>query len=168
MSLRLTQGRLNFKVAISRKAGGNAIIAGLPKNPGVVMFKIAMLLSMVCVMTACSSTGSTIDDSEFEGKLRHVVMFKFKEGTPKEKIKEIEVAFAALPGKIPAVIGYEWGTDVGVEDLDQGYTHCFLVTFKDAAGRAAYLPHPAHKEFVALLKPYLDQVHVIDYVVKSN
>ena len=35
-------------------------------------------------------------------------------------------------------------------------THCFLITFPSEEARAAYLPHPAHKEFVALLRPYLE------------
>jgi hypothetical protein len=132
------------------------------------MFKFALLLLMVFVMVGCNGTGSTMQKSDFEGKLRHCVMFKFKEGTSQAKITEIEKAFAQLPSKIPTIIGYEWGTDVGVEDLDMGYTHCFLVTFEDAKGRAVYLPHPAHKEFVALLLPNLEEVHVIDYVAKTK
>lgn len=48
----------------------------------------------------------------------------------------------------------------------QGFTRCFLVTFNDDAGRAVYLPHPAHKAFVKLLKPQLDKVLVIGYVAR--
>ena len=136
------------------------------------MSKIALLLLMVCVLVGCNGTGSTMSNVEnkvsFEGNLRHVVLFKFKESATKEKIAEIEKEFALLPSKIPTIIGYEWGTDVGVEDLSMGYTHCFLVTFENAEGRAVYLPHPAHKEFVALLMPALEEVHVIDYVVKTK
>jgi len=101
------------------------------------------------------------------GKLRHVVLFKFKEGTTDKQVKTIEKAFAALPSKIDAIDDFEWGTDVGVENLAAGFTHCFLVTFKDAKGRDAYLPHPAHKEFVTLVKPHMDKVLVIDYVAKK-
>lgn len=100
------------------------------------------------------------------GALRHVVLFKFKEGTTPEQIKTIEEAFARLPQQIPTIIGYEWGTNVSPESHDKGYTHCFLVTFADAAGRDAYLPHPAHGEFVKILRPHLDEAHVIDYVVR--
>ncbi|MFN6127640.1 MAG: Dabb family protein, partial [Planctomycetota bacterium] len=31
------------------------------------------------------------------------------------------------------------------------------------ADRKVYLPHPAHKAFVDVLKPHLDKVQVIDY-----
>lgn len=101
------------------------------------------------------------------GQLRHVVLFKFKDGTQPEQVKAIEDGFRALPAKIPTVASFEWGTDCGVEGLSQGFTHCFLVTFRDAAGRAAYLPHPAHQDFVKLLKPHLDKVLVIDYTAKE-
>ena len=37
--------------------------------------------------------------------LRHVVMFKFKDGTSSKQIKEIEDAFRALPDKIDAICG---------------------------------------------------------------
>jgi hypothetical protein len=95
--------------------------------------------------------------------LRHVVLFQFTEETSKESVREIEQAFAALPEKIDSIIDFEWGTDVSTEDRSQGFTHCFLVTFADEEGRAEYLPHPAHQKFVALLKPKVANVLVIDY-----
>lgn len=99
-----------------------------------------------------------------EGKvLRHVVLFKFKEGTTAERIKQVEDAFRALPGKIDLIRGFEWGTNVSPENLAQGYTHCFFLTFASDKDRDAYLVHPAHKEFGKLLGPYLDKVTVIDY-----
>jgi len=100
------------------------------------------------------------------GKLRHVVLLKFKDDAPAEKVREIEQAFAALPKKIDTIVDFEWGTNNSPEGINQGFTHCFLVTFNDDAGRAVYLPHPAHKAFVELLKPQLDKVLVIDYVAK--
>lgn len=98
------------------------------------------------------------------GKVRHVVLFKFKEGTTAEQQKSVEDAFRALPKQIHEIVGFEWGTNMSPEKLDQGFTHCFLLTFKDAKSRDAYLPHPAHKAFGKLLGPYLDKVLVIDFV----
>ncbi len=95
--------------------------------------------------------------------LRHVVLFKFKEGTAPEKIKEIEDAFAALPSKIPQIISYEWGLNNSPEGLNKGLTHCFFLTFKSEEDRAKYLPHPDHKAFGALLSGHLDDVTVVDY-----
>ena len=41
------------------------------------------------------------------------------------------------------------------------------MTFNDAAGRDAYLPHPAHKEFGKVAGPHFDKVLVIDFVAKD-
>ena len=98
--------------------------------------------------------------------LRHVVLFNFKDGTSNEQIRNIENAFCALPGKVDAIYDFEWGTDVSIENLSQGFTHCFVVTFLSEADRAQYIPHPAHKEFGSMLKPHLDKVTVVDYWTK--
>ena len=101
------------------------------------------------------------------GQLRHVVLFKFKDGTSPEDIAKVEKAFAALPGKIPQIAGFEWGTDCSVENLSQGFTHCFVLTFKSEKDRDEYLPHPEHKAFGKVLGPHLDKVLVVDYVVRE-
>ena len=95
--------------------------------------------------------------------LRHVVLFKFKEGTTKDQIKEVETAFAALPSKIDTIRDFEWGTDVSPEGKSKGFTHCFFVTFADEKGRDVYLPHAAHKDFVKIVGPHVDDVCVVDY-----
>jgi len=99
-----------------------------------------------------------------EGRiLRHVVLFKFKDDATPEQVQEVVAAFGALKSKIDTIDDYEWGTDVGVENLAAGFTHCFVVTFRDAAGRDIYLPHPAHEEFKKFVGPRLDKVLVVDY-----
>jgi hypothetical protein len=97
--------------------------------------------------------------------LRHVVMFKFKDGTTPEDIKKVEEAFKALPSQIKEIKGFEWGTNNSPENLNQGFTHCFFLSFKSEQDRAVYLPHPAHKAFGAVLTPFLDKVMVLDYWV---
>lgn len=102
-----------------------------------------------------------------DGPYRHVVLFKFKESASKEQIKKIEEEFVALKSKIDVVVSLEWGTNVSPEKHDEGFTHCFFVTFKDKTGVETYLPHPAHKAFVELLHPVLDKVIVVDYVAQK-
>ncbi len=100
---------------------------------------------------------------ENDSVLRHVVLFKFKEGTAPEKIKKVEDAFNALPSKIPQIIFYEWGLNNSPEGLDKGFTHCFFLTFASEEDRAIYLPHPDHKAFVTTLTGIIDDVLVLDY-----
>lgn len=95
--------------------------------------------------------------------LRHVVMFRFKETSTAADVERIVEAFRALPGAIAAIRGFEWGTDNSPEGLQQGLTHCFLLTFDSEADRDAYLPHPAHKAFVELVGPHVEKVTVVDY-----
>ncbi|HEX3872489.1 MAG TPA: Dabb family protein [Pirellulales bacterium] len=102
-------------------------------------------------------------DTSKPSVVRHVVFFKFKEGTTAEQIAKVEKAFAELPSKIPQIADFEWGTDISTENLSKGFTHCFFVTFRDEKGRDEYLPSAPHQEFVALVKPLLDDVTVIDY-----
>lgn len=121
-------------------------------------------LSAATVFAISSAMTSTATAADTTGVYRHVVLFKFKDDAPPEQVKAVEDAFRALPTKIDTITGYEWGTNVSPEGKNDGYTHCFFVTFKDKAGVEAYLPHPAHKEFGALLRPILDKVCVVDYV----
>lgn len=95
--------------------------------------------------------------------LRHAVLFKFKDTSSPEDVKKVEDAFRALPSKIKEVAGLEWGTNNSPENLNQGFTHLFFVTFKSEKDREVYLPHPAHKAFVEILGPHLDKVLVLDY-----
>lgn len=111
-----------------------------------------------------AATNSYAEDAkEPEKVLRHAVFFKFKDGTSDEDIKKVVDAFDALPKKIDSIKGYERGKNFSPIGFDDGYTHCFLVTFADEAGRAKYLPHPDHKAFGEVLHPYLDKVFVIDF-----
>jgi hypothetical protein len=99
--------------------------------------------------------------------LRHVVLFSFKETATSEQVQEIERAFCALPAAIPDIHAFEWGTDVSIENASQGFSHCFLVTFLSEADRNAYLPHPAHQAFGAVLQPHVAKVLVFDYWAES-
>ncbi len=112
-------------------------------------------------------TGLATSTAEAGGEFRHVVCFKFKDDATAEKVAEIEREFKALKSKIDTIIDFEWGKSENVEPLNDGFTHCFVVTFKDKAGLEVYLPHEEHQAFVAMLKPHLDKVFVFDYTAKE-
>ncbi|NOX55791.1 MAG: hypothetical protein GXP27_15395 [Planctomycetes bacterium] len=95
--------------------------------------------------------------------LRHMVFLKFKADAPVEKIKRVEAAFAALPEKIPEIKSLEWGVNNSPESHNDGFTHCFTLTFQTEKDRSVYLDHPEHKAFVKMLRPVLDKVRVIDF-----
>ena len=99
--------------------------------------------------------------------LRHVVLFGWKAGADSAAIAKVVEGFKALPQQISEIKQFEWGVNNSPENLNGGLTHCFVVTFAGAGDRDAYLTHPAHKEFVSLLKPAPDKITVLDYWVKQ-
>ena len=102
-----------------------------------------------------------------ESVLRHVVLFKFKEDATEAQIKEIEDKFMALPKSIPVILDFEWGINDSPEDFHQGFTHCYLLSFKSENDRdKVYTVHSEHKAFVSSLQPYLEKVFVVDYWTK--
>jgi electron transfer flavoprotein alpha subunit len=115
-------------------------------------------------MTALSQAAPSSAEADAPTKvLRHVVMYKFKDTTTPEQVQQVVAAFAGLPKKIDAVIGYEAGTNISQEGKSEGFTHVFVVTFKDEAGRDAYLKHPAHDAYVQVVKDKREKVVVFDY-----
>jgi hypothetical protein len=95
--------------------------------------------------------------------LRHVVLFAFKEQSSQQAIDTVVADFGRLPAEIPGITAFEWGTNVSPEGLDNGFTHCFTLSFAGDAERDAYLVHPAHQRFVESLGSCLERALVLDY-----
>lgn len=95
--------------------------------------------------------------------LRHAVFFKFREEATDEDVQGVVDAFRELPSKIDTIVDFKYGTNNSPEGKNDGITHCFLLTFKDEAGRAVYLPHDAHKAFGKVLDSHPEKIFVVDY-----
>ncbi|MFP4846396.1 Dabb family protein [Winogradskyella sp. PE311] len=135
---------------------------------------LSTIILLGLLLSGCEKKANNNDKNEpiadteeiMTKKLRHVVLFKFKESSSKVEIKALETAFAELPKKIKEIKDFEWGINNSPEGLDKGFTHCFLVTFDSEEDRSIYLPHPDHKAFVDLLGTHVDDVLVLDYWIK--
>jgi hypothetical protein len=127
----------------------------------------SIFIGLALVAVAILGCASAVSERPATGSLRHVVLLKFKDDAKAEDVRHVESEFRALKSRIPSVQALEWGTNVSPENLTQGYTHCFFVTFASEKDRDAYLPHQAHKDFVTILRPQLDKVLVIDYIAKD-
>lgn len=123
-------------------------------------YTIIFIITLITLTTLTSAAQQKQNDGKL---LRHVVMLKFKDASSANDIKKVERAFAELSGKISLIKQFEWGTNNSPENLNQGLTHCFLVTFASEKDRDEYLVHPEHKAFVDVLLPHLDKVTVVDY-----
>ncbi len=123
---------------------------------------------IITAIAACFLVAIIISATQKENKmLRHVVLFKFKDVATSEQVKQVETAFMALPSQIKEIKSIEWGTNNSPENLNQGLTHCFFLSFSSEKDRDIYLPHPAHKAFGAILSPHLEKVVVVDYWAKD-
>jgi hypothetical protein len=101
--------------------------------------------------------------------VRHVVIWRFHDGTIEEQITQFTDAFRVLTTTIPDIIAFEHGVNNSPENLNRGLTHIYLLTFESAAARDAYLPHPEHKKFGETIRAMgiVAEVFVLDYVPQA-
>lgn len=95
--------------------------------------------------------------------LRHVVLFSFKDGASADQIDAIVSDFESLEEAIPGVADLEWGTNVSPEGLNDGFSHCFTLSFASVEDRDAYPVHPEHQRFVSTFGGCLEKSLVVDY-----
>ena len=125
------------------------------------MKHLLVLLICITLSPALTQAQSTANSGKL---LRHVVLFKFKESSSAEDVDKVVKAFTALPSQISVIKGFEWGLNKSPEHYDQGFTHCFIISFASEHDRdEVYQKHPAHKAFQDVLKPHMDKVFVVDY-----
>lgn len=140
--------------------------------------KRSWMIGSFCLLTVCAvvglglvdvssaqQDGSDTKQAEYacQNIVYHVVCFKYKDSATEEQIAAVSEAFADLENEIPFITSYRAGTNISPEGLDKGFTHCYILTFKNREDRDKYLPHPAHKAFGRKLGPVLDDVFVIDF-----
>ncbi len=98
--------------------------------------------------------------------LRHVVIFKFNDSSSPEDVQHVADTFYALKKSVPQIKDMEWGINNSPEQFNQGFTHCFIISFKSEKDLADYQNDPNHKAFQEVLKPHMEKVFVVDYWLK--
>jgi Stress responsive A/B Barrel Domain len=126
-----------------------------------------LLLGFVAMILLASFTYATQTAMHSPHKtLRHVVLFKFKDTSSPQDVKHVADTFVALKGKIPQIVDLEWGINNSPENFHQGFTHCFMLSYRSEKDLADYQNHPAHRAFQEVLKPHMEKVFVVDYWVE--
>jgi hypothetical protein len=120
--------------------------------------KTTIVCTLVAVLISVNLMAQPVNK-----ELRHVVLFGWKANADTAAINRVVDAFRALPKQIKTIKKFEWGVNNSPENLNQGLTHCFTLTFKSEKDRDDYLVNPSHKEFTRLLPDVLEKVTVLDY-----
>jgi hypothetical protein len=122
----------------------------------MIKWVIGMLATTALAFTVGCSGGET---GSTQGLVRHLIMFRPREGIPPELLTEAEDAVRALPSRSQAINRLEWGTATANAI---GCTHCFLLTFNDlqSHGDTPYreaISKASHGWVEPLVFPYLAQ-----------
>ncbi len=96
-------------------------------------------------------------------KVQHMVLLKFKEGTPEATISACFTELASLKERIPGIEHFSGGPYCSPEGLNRGFTHGFLMTFQDSEKRNDYLPHPEHEKVKQMILEHLEDVVAFDF-----
>lgn len=99
-----------------------------------------------------------------EKLLRHMVLFRFKEGASLDQIAEAGNAFLALPAQIKAIQDVEWGRII---NEPAPYTHFLLVTVQTDADLQVYGEHPDHVAIGERYGHLVQDALVLDYWTKE-
>jgi hypothetical protein len=88
--------------------------------------------------------------------LAHVALFTFQPGTTDRQVRELCEGLERLPGLIPEMVRYRFGTDAGLGEGNADFA--VVAEFDSVEGYRAYAAHPAHRDVIdRLLKPILDR-----------
>ena len=79
--------------------------------------------------------------------VRHVVLFRWKDGVTAEHIDGARRSLAALPGLIPQIGSYVFGSNLGINPGT--FDFAVIAEFASEADYLVYRDHPDHKAFIA-------------------
>jgi len=94
--------------------------------------------------------------------LKHVVCLKFKPGTSKSDIEDIEKGLASLPSRIPEIKRYEFGQDI--LHTERSYDFALISEFEDQDAMGRYQTHPYHLAVLNKIKALCENIVAVDFI----
>lgn len=98
-------------------------------------------------------------------QVKHYGVFQFKDEVTEEQIEHCFAEMKGMVGKIPGLLELIHGPYRSSEELNDGFTHGFIMTFDSESSRDAYLPHPEHERVKEIVVPCLERVIVFDFTI---
>lgn len=79
--------------------------------------------------------------------LRHVALFRWREGTTEKQQQDLCAELARLPSLVPELRDYRFGADAGL--ADGTWDFAVVADFDHSDGWRAYREHPEHQRVIA-------------------
>ena len=95
--------------------------------------------------------------------IKHIVMWKFKDGVVEADKLEMKRQLEALKGVVPSLIDIEVGLDVVGKDASKDMV--LYSEFSSMNDLAAYAGHPEHLKVVEFVKTLVCERAVVDYEI---
>jgi len=95
--------------------------------------------------------------------IKHIVMWKFKDGVAEVDKAEMKRKLEALKGVVPTLVNIEIGLNVA--ECPPAMDMVLSSEFQTAEDLKAYVAHPEHQKVVAFVKPLVCERAVVDYEV---
>jgi Stress responsive A/B Barrel Domain len=93
---------------------------------------------------------------------RHVVLFRWVEGTTTLQQEEVAARLLELPGRIPEIRSYSLGADAGISP--GGFDFAVVADFGNREDYLVYRDHPDHRAVIdEVIKPLLGERAVVQY-----
>jgi Stress responsive A/B Barrel Domain len=98
--------------------------------------------------------------------LRHVAVFRWKDGTTDDAIQAVAEALGRLPEQIPTIAAYRFGPDLGLTDGSADFA--VVADFASVEDWRAYTHHPAHQKLIEdFILPIRESRVVAQYEVEG-
>ncbi|SDD67121.1 Dabb family protein [Auraticoccus monumenti] len=94
-------------------------------------------------------------------QITHVVLVAWKNGHETADAR-VGPALRELGRSVPGIVSLVEGRSSSPEGKEDGYDYGFVITFKDASARDAYLPHPHHQVVAGMIGDHAERVLVFD------
>lgn len=93
--------------------------------------------------------------------IKHIVMFKFKEGTTEDIVIDIKRTIDSLPKTISEIKSMETGIDV--KRGPNSYDLILISEFDNLDTLEEYRIHPDHQKLIDMISPYKESTKAVDF-----
>ncbi len=93
-------------------------------------------------------------------------MFRWTPNWTNDQRVAVENALGELPGVVPTIRSYHFGSDIGVNEGN--FDFVVVADFDDVEGFLVYRDHPQHQRVIAeLIAPFIETRNAVQYELRD-